>query len=101
MQSDHAATIERIWQITKAVEHAVAVGEWEEAVRLSNERSPLLMALAQPLTPAALETLRQIHAIGAQVATAAQSAQDTLHSEYRGAMQATQNANLYQKVAHL
>jgi len=100
MQADHASTIEHIWQTTKAIEHAVAVGEWEQAARLAGERSPLLTALAPPLSPAALDTLRQVHAIDAQIAGAAQSAQHTLHHEYRAAMQATQNANLYQKVAH-
>lgn len=100
MQTSHASTIDRLWQITKAIEHAAAVGEWEDASRLAEERSPLLMALAQPLTPAALDTLRQIHAIDAQIAAAAQSAQGTLHGEYRAAMQATKNASLYQQVAH-
>jgi len=93
------STIERIWQLTKAIEHAAAVGEWEDAARLANERSPLLMALRAPQTPAVLAMLKQIHAIDAQVAQSAQSAQNTLSAEYNGAMQASRNEGLYQKVA--
>jgi len=99
MQTGNATTIDRIWQITKAIEHAAAVGEWEDAARLANERSPLLMTLRAPLAAAALDTLREVHAIDLNVASAAQAAQTTLNTEYRAAMQATRNAGLYQKVA--
>ena len=110
MQPDQQApSIDRLWHLTKAIEHAAAVGEWEEAARLATERSPQLVALAQaaldeiaqPHTPAALDTLKQIHAIDAQIAAAAQSAQNTLQTEYRAAMQATRHAGLYQKGAFL
>lgn len=99
MQAANASTIERIWQITKAIEHAAAVGEWEDAARLADERSPLLMSLPAAPAPAVLATLREVQAIDAAVAQAAQAAQHTLNTEYRAAMQATRNASLYQKVA--
>ena len=94
-----AAYIDRIWQITKSIEQAAAVGEWEKAAELANERSPLLMSLSAQQTAAALNVLRQVHAIDSQVAEAAQSAQNALSAEYRTAMQATRNVNLYQRVA--
>jgi hypothetical protein len=94
-----AAPIERIWQFTKSIEQAAAVGEWEKAAELANERSPLLMSLSAQQTDAALEVLRQVHAIDMHVATTAQSAQTALSAEYRTAMQATRNVNQYQRVA--
>ncbi|HTH62506.1 MAG TPA: flagellar protein FliT [Paraburkholderia sp.] len=96
-----ATTIDRIWQITKAIEHAAAVGEWEEAARLADERSPLILSLYSPLSPAALETLRQVYAIDEHVAEVAQNAHHTLNAEFRAAMQATRNVSVYQKIAHL
>jgi hypothetical protein len=96
---EFAAPIDRIWQITKDIEQAAAVGEWEKAAELANERSPLLMSLSAKQTGAALEVLKQVHAIDARIAAVAMSAQSTLSAEYRSAMQATRNANLYQRVA--
>ncbi|QBQ96307.1 flagellar protein FliT [Paraburkholderia pallida] len=93
------ADIDRIWQITKAIEQAAAVGEWEQASQLASERSPLLMSLGATQTPAALDVLKQVHAIDAQIAQAAHNARNELTTEYQAAMQATRNANLYQRVA--
>jgi flagellar protein FliT len=93
------ADIDRIWQITKAIEQAAAVGEWEQAAQLANERSPLLMSLGAQQTPAALDVLRQVHAIDAQIEQAARNATNDLNTEYRAAMQATRNVNQYQRVA--
>lgn len=94
-------TIDRIWQITKAIEQAAAVGEWEQAARLADERSPLLMSLPATLARGALDRLRQVHAIDAQTTNAARRAQDSLSAEYQTAIQATRNASLYQKIAYL
>ena len=96
---EFAAPIDRIWQITKDIEQAAAVGEWEKAAVLANERSPLLMSLSAKQTGAALEVLKQVHAIDTRIAAEAESAQSTLSAEYRSAMQATRNVNQYQRVA--
>ncbi|TDQ89875.1 flagellar protein FliT [Paraburkholderia silvatlantica] len=96
---EFAAPIDRIWRITKDIEQAAAVGEWEKAAELANERSPLLMSLSAKQTGAALDVLKQVHAIDARVAAAAESAQSTLSAEYRSAIQATRNVNQYQRVA--
>jgi aminoglycoside phosphotransferase (APT) family kinase protein len=96
---EFAAPIDRIWEITKSIEQAAAVGEWEKAAELANERSPLLISLPAQQTDAALEVLRQVHAIDMQVTATAQSAQTELSAEYRTAMQATRNVNQYQRVA--
>jgi flagellar protein FliT len=94
-----ATPIDRIWQITKSIEQAAAVGEWEKAAELANERSPLLMSLSAQQTGAALDVLKQVHAINLRVTDEAQSAQNALSAEYRAAMQATRNVNQYQRVA--
>lgn len=99
MQAANASTIDQIWRITKDIEHAAAVGEWERAAQLADERSPLLMSLHSALPPATLDTLRDVQAIDAAVAQAAQNAQHALNAEYRAAMQATRNAGAYQTVA--
>ncbi|NML32101.1 flagellar protein FliT [Paraburkholderia antibiotica] len=91
--------IDRIWQLTKSIEQAAAVAEWERAAQLAGERSPLLMSLSAQQTDAALEVLREVHAIDARIAAEARLAQTELDTEYRAAMQATRNVNLYQRVA--
>ena len=96
---EFAAPIDRIWQITKDIEQAAAAGEWEKAAELANERSPLLMSLSAQQTGAALDMLKQVHAIDTRIAAAAQSAQTALSAEFRTAMQATRNVNQYQRVA--
>ncbi|QGZ55923.1 flagellar protein FliT [Paraburkholderia acidiphila] len=96
---EFAAPIDRIWQITKDIEQAAAVGDWEKAAELANERSPLLMSLSAQQAGAALDVLKQVHAIDTRIATEAESAQSALSAEYRCAMQATRNVNQYQRVA--
>ncbi|MEM5331485.1 flagellar protein FliT [Paraburkholderia sp. JHI2823] len=96
---DIPAPIDRIWQITKDIEQAAAVGDWERAAELASERSPLLMSLPAKQTDAALDVLRQVHAIDMRIAAEAESAQSALSAEYRTAIQATRNVNQYQRIA--
>jgi flagellar protein FliT len=96
---EFAAPIDRIWQITKDIEQAVAVGEWKKAAELANERSPLLMSLSAKQSAAALDVLKQVHAIDTRITAEAGSAQSALSAEYRTAMQATRNASQYQRMA--
>ncbi|MBB3255876.1 hypothetical protein F4827_000702 [Paraburkholderia bannensis] len=96
---DALNSIERIWQFTKAIEQAAAVGEWERAAALVDERSPLLMSIGAQQPPAAVAQLREIMAIDARIADAAQAAQRSLGAEYQASMRATQNANQYQRIA--
>jgi flagellar protein FliT len=96
---DALTSIERIWQFTKAIEQAAAVGEWEQAAQLVDARSPLLMSLGAQQPPAVVAQLREIMAIDARIAEAAQEAQRTLGVEYQASMRATRNANQYQRIA--
>lgn len=95
----NVAPIEHIWQITKAIEQAAAVGEWEEAARLSGERSPLVMSLGAQQPAAVIARLKEIHAIDELVAQAAQAAQHALGEEYSASLQATRNVSQYQRIA--
>jgi flagellar protein FliT len=96
---DAQTGIERIWQFTKAIEQAAAVGEWEQAALLVDARSPLLMSLGAQHSPAVLAQLREIHAINDRVAEAAQVAQRALGAEYQASMRATRNVSQYQRIA--
>ncbi|WP_322048779.1 flagellar protein FliT [Paraburkholderia sp. J67] len=91
--------IERIWQFTKAIEQAAAVGEWQQAAQLADARSPLLMSLGAQQTPAALAQIREIQAIDGRISQAAQVAQRDLGAEYQASMRATRNVSQYQRVA--
>ncbi|MCC8393249.1 flagellar protein FliT [Paraburkholderia sp. MMS20-SJTR3] len=96
---DAQTDIERIWQLTKAIEQAAAVDEWERAAQLVDERSPLLMALGAQQPPVVIAQLKEIQAIDARVSAAAQDAQKALGEEYQAAMLATRNASQYQRIA--
>ncbi|QGZ62705.1 flagellar protein FliT [Paraburkholderia acidisoli] len=91
--------MEHIWQLTKAIEQAAAVGEWERAAQIADERSPLLMALGAQQPPAVLAQIREILAIDAHIAKVAQNAQTTLGVEYEASMRATRNVSQYQRIA--
>ena len=99
MQS--TTSIERIWQITKQIEQAMAVGDYQEAARLAGERSPLVMSLSAQQSPEALETLKAVIEIDSRVFANAQLAQRDLTAEYTEVMQATRGVTRYQRVAQL
>ncbi|NKJ45931.1 hypothetical protein CIC12_04075 [Burkholderia sp. SG-MS1] len=96
---EFATRINRIWELTKSIEQAAAVAEWEQAAEFASERSPLLMSLSAEQAGGALDVLRQVHEIDTRIAAEALLAQGELHTEYRMAMQATRQANQYQRVA--
>ncbi|MGF6808722.1 flagellar protein FliT [Paraburkholderia sp. Clong3] len=95
----NVAPIERIWQITKDLELAVAVGEWERAAQLADERSPLLTALGAPQPQEVIVRLKEIHEIDSRIVEAAHVAQQELGAEYQANMQASRNAGQYLNMA--
>ncbi|MBB5400579.1 flagellar protein FliT [Paraburkholderia youngii] len=95
----NVAPVERIWQLTKDLELAVAVGEWERAAQLADERSPLLMALGAPQPQEVMARLQAIHEIDNRIVEAAQAAQQALGAEYQASMQASRNAGQYLNMA--
>ncbi|CAG9194471.1 Protein FliT [Paraburkholderia tropica] len=95
----NVSTIERIWAMTKDLELAAAVGEWERATELANERSPLLTSLGAQPSQEVMARLRAIHEIDARIVEAARAAQVALGSEYQANMQASRNAGRYLSMA--
>ncbi|ADG17125.1 conserved hypothetical protein [Paraburkholderia atlantica] len=91
--------IERIWQKTKDLELAAAVGDWERAAQLADERSPLLTALGAQPPRDVMARLREIHDIDRRIFENARVAQQELGAEYQASMQASRNAGRYLSVA--
>ncbi|SDD24246.1 flagellar protein FliT [Paraburkholderia lycopersici] len=93
------APIERIWQITKDLELAVAVGDWQRAAQLADERSPLLTAITAPQPPQVMARLQAIREIDNRIVEAAQASRQALTGEYQANMRASRNAGQYLSVA--
>lgn len=93
------APIERIWQLTKDLELAVAVGEWERAAQLADERSPLLTSIAVPQPPEIMARLQAIREIDNHIVKAAQDSRQVLGAEYQASMQKSRNAGQYLSMA--
>jgi hypothetical protein len=96
---EFATHIDRIWELTKSIEQAAAVAEWERAAEFASERSPLLMSLSAEQAGAALDVLWQVHEIDTRIAAEAQLAQSELSAEYQASMRATRNVSQYQRIA--
>lgn len=95
----NVASIERIWQMTKDLELAAAVGDWERAAQLADERSPLLTAFGAQPPRDVMARLREIHEIDTRIFEAARVAQQELGVEYQANMQASRNAGHYLSMA--
>ena len=93
--------LNEVLRLTKAIEQAVAVGDWEGAASLASERTPLVHTIQANQTPAAMETIRAIQAIDRAVMDHAGTAQQELGAEYQTAMKSVRGANQYQAVARL
>lgn len=93
------AAIDRVWDLTQAIEAAGKRQDWIEAARLADERSPLLMSLPAPQSDAARDILRAIHTVDQAIVATAQTAQTELQQAYQQAMSSVQNASEYQRIA--
>ncbi|SIT42391.1 conserved hypothetical protein [Paraburkholderia ribeironis] len=93
--------VERLLSITRDIEQAASLADWPQAARLTEMRSPLLMALSADQAPAALEMIRQIQAIDAALLADAQTTQNELHVEFEAAIARTRAAGQYQQVARM
>ena len=96
---ENVASIERIWLITKDLELAAAVGDWERAAQLADERSPLLTALGAQPSQEVMTRLKAIHEIDGRIVESARVAQQELGAEYQANMQASRNAGRYLSMA--
>ena len=91
----------RLLAITRQIEQAASLADWQEAARLTEERSPLLLTLTSDQEPAALEMIRQIQMIDAALLADAQITQNELQIEFETAMGRTRAAGEYQRMARL
>ncbi|KWI62251.1 hypothetical protein WT72_03640 [Burkholderia pseudomultivorans] len=96
---DEWAAIDRVWDLTQAIDAAGKREDWIEAARLVDKRSPLLMSLPAPQSDAARDILRAIHAVDQAIIATAQTAQTALQQAYHQAMSSAQNVSEYQRIA--
>jgi flagellar protein FliT len=91
--------IDRLLELTLAIQHAAAMADWQEAARLTEERTPLFMQLTPEQDDTAMEVINRIQAIDAAIAADAKTTQAELQSEYNSAMNKIQAANKYHQAA--
>jgi flagellar protein FliT len=91
--------IDRLLELTLAIQQAAAMADWQEAARLTEERTPLFMELTPEQDATAMEVINQIQAIDAAIAADAKTTQSELQIEYSSAMNKVQAASKYHQVA--
>ena len=85
--------IDRLLELTLAIQHAAALADWQEAARLTEERTPLFMQLTPEQNDTAMEAINRIQAIDAAIAADAKTTQTELQSEYSSAINKIQAAS--------
>lgn len=98
---EQAVLVEKIVALTGEIEHATAIGDWIEAARLAEIRSPLLMSLSGQQTPAALDAIRSVMTRDSAIVADAQHSQSELQSEFNEAMRRSKAVGLYHQTARL
>jgi flagellar protein FliT len=98
---DQTRLLEQVFALTQAIEQAASLADWQQAARLAEERSPLVMSIRAQQQPAALALIRQIQTIDVAVMEEARQARAGLETEYRAAMERSMAASQYHHVALL
>jgi len=91
--------VDRLLELTLSIRHAAAMGDWPEAGRLTEERTPLFMELTPEQDATAMEVINRIQAIDASIAADAKTTQAELQIEYSSAMKKVQAASKYHQAA--
>jgi flagellar protein FliT len=91
--------VEQVYELTKAIEQAARLADWQRAAEIAEERSPLLMSITAKQEPAALELIRRIQTVDHTTLADARQSRDELETEYRAAMERTKAASQYHRVA--
>jgi flagellar protein FliT len=91
--------VDRLLELTLAIQHAAAMADWREAARLTEERTPLFMELTPEQDATAMEVINQIQAIDVAIAADAKTTQSELQIEFSSAMKKVQAASKYHQVA--
>ncbi|VBB12144.1 flagellar protein FliT [Burkholderia stabilis] len=92
--------IAQIDALTDAIEHAAAMADWDEAVRLVDARWTLVASLAADQPPTGIAAIRRMQASNDRIFTDAQRAQQELTDEYQAAMSRVQAVGQYQNIAN-
>ena len=91
--------IDRLLELTLAIQHAAAMADWQEAARLTEERTPLFMELTPEQDATAMAVINRIQAIDVAIAADAKTTQSELQVEYSSAMKKVQAAGKYHQAA--
>jgi flagellar protein FliT len=91
--------IDHLLELTLAIQHAAAMADWQEAARLTEERTPFFMQLTAEQDATAMEMINRIRGIDAAVAADAKVTQTELQIEYSSAMNKAKAASKYHQVA--
>jgi len=98
---DQAQVVERVYELTLAIGHAASLADWQEASRLADVRSPLLMSIRAQQTAASLELIRRVQSLDNALMQDAKGSRDELETEYHAAMQRSRSASQYHRMALL
>ena len=98
---DQAQVVERVYELTLAIGHAASLADWQEASRLADVRSPLLMSIRAQQTAASLELIRRVQSLDNALMQDAKRSRDELETEYHAAMQRSRSASQYHRMALL
>ncbi len=98
---DQTQLVERVYELTLAIGHAASLADWQEAARLADVRSPLLMSIRAQQTAASLELIRRIQSLDNALMQDAKGSRDELETEYHAAMQRSRSASQYHRMALL
>ncbi len=98
---DQAQVVERVYELTLAIGHAARLADWQEASRLADVRSPLLMSIRAQQTAASFELIRRIQSLDNALMQDAKGSRDEMETEYHAAMQRSRSASQYHRMALL
>jgi flagellar protein FliT len=97
--TDPQALLERLSALTDGISHAARMADWQEAARLVEVRSPLLMSLRAEHAASGLDVIRRIQSVDAAILADAAVAQTELQVEYSAAMRRIKATSEYHRVA--
>lgn len=92
---DQNSLIEQLLAMTLDIEHAATMANWQEAARVTEERSPLFAHLTKEQDAVSMQKINRIRAIDAAVAANAKTTQVELQVEYNDMMRKAQSASKY------
>lgn len=91
--------IERLLNLSEAIEHAAQLADWPEAARRTEERSPLLMSLTGDVEDEMRNIIRRIQALDESVLTLAATGKEELNTEYQEALRRAAATRQYLRTA--